>query len=94
MVVALVFISAIVALSHSIEGINLAAATIAIYLGSNCAIGIPSANPVNAIAFSTNDLITFKNQSRLGWITGFVMATISVGIYFVMAIVFNMMGLV
>ena len=94
MVVALVFISAIVALSHSIEGINLAAATIAIYLGSNCAIGMPSANPVNAIAFSTNDLITFKNQSRLGWITGFVMATISVGIYFVMAIVFNMMGLV
>ena len=50
MVVALVFISAIMALSSSIEGINLAAATIAIYLGSNCAIGLPSANPVNAIS--------------------------------------------
>ncbi len=94
MVVALVFISAIMALSSSIEGINLAAATIAIYLGSNCAIGLPSANPVNAITFSNTDLISFKNQSKVGWITGFIMATISVVLYFVMAIFFNMIGLV
>ncbi len=94
MVVALVFISAIMALSSSIEGINLAAATMAIYLGSNCAIGMPSANPVNAITFSNTDLISFKNQSKLGWLTGFMMATVSVVLYFIMAIFFNMVGLV
>ena len=94
MVVALVFISAIMALSSSIEGINLAAATMAIYLGSNCAIGMPSANPVNAITFSSTDLISFKNQSKVGWITGFMMATVSVALYFIMAIFFNMVGLV
>lgn len=93
-VVALVFIGAIMALSSSIEGINMAAATFAIYLGSNSSIAMPSANPVNAIAFSMTDLITFKNQSRLGWITGFVMATFSVVMYFVMAPVFTAMGLI
>lgn len=93
LVVALVFISAIMALSSNIEGINLAAATMAIYLGSNGAIGLPSANPVNAITFSNTDLISFKTQSRMGWINGFVMATVSVGMYFVMAIFFNMIGL-
>lgn len=94
MVVALVFISAIMALSSSIEGINLAAATIAIYLGSNSSIAMPSANPVNAITFSTKDLISFKTQSKLGWMSGFVMATVSVGAYFVMALYFNAIGLV
>lgn len=93
MVVALVFISAIMALSSSIEGINMAAAALAIYHGSNCSIGMPSANPVNAITFSNTDLISFKNQSKLGWISGTVMATISVGLYFVMAFYFNMIGL-
>ena len=66
---------------------------LAIYLGSNCSIGLPSANPVNAIAFSSTDLISFKTQSRLGWITGFIMATISVVMYFVMAVFFNMAGI-
>ena len=93
MVVALVFISAIMALSSNIEGINMAAAALAIYLGSNCSIGLPSANPVNAITFSNTDLISFKMQSRLGWITGFIMATISVVMYFIMAVFFNMAGI-
>ena len=93
MVVALVFISAIMALSSSIEGINMAAAALAIYHGSNCSIGMPSANPVNAITFSNTDLISFKNQNKLGWISGTVMATVSVGLYFVMAFYFNMIGL-
>ena len=93
MVVALVFISAIMALSSNIEGINMAAAALAIYLGSNCSISLPSANPVNAITFSNTDLISFKMQSRLGWITGFIMATISVVMYFIMAVFFNMAGI-
>lgn len=93
MVVALVFISAIMALSSSIEGINMAAAALAIYHSSNCSIGMPSANPVNAITFSNTDLISFKNQSKLGWIAGMIMSTVSVGLYFVMAFYFNMIGL-
>ena len=93
MVVALVFISAIMALSSSIEGINMAAAALAIYAGSNCSIGMPSANPVNAITFSNTDLISFKNQSKLGWVSGTIMATVSVGLYFVMAVYFNAIGL-
>lgn len=93
MVIALVFISAIMALSSSVEGINLAAAAMAIYLGSNCSIGMPSANPVNAITFSNTDLIAFKRQSALGWAAGVVMATVCVVLYFVMAFYFNMIGL-
>jgi len=93
LVISLVFISAIMAISGSIEGINLAAASLAIYLGSNCAIAMPSANPVNAITFSYTDLISFKTQSKVGWISGFVMATVCVAMYFVMAVFFNMIGL-
>ena len=93
LVVGLVFISAITALSGSIEGINLAAAVMSIYLGCNCACAMPSANPVNAITFSNTDLITFKNQSALGWAACFFMATFCCLMYFVMAFYFNLIGL-
>ena len=94
MVVAIIFISAVTAIAESFSGINLAAAVMAIYMGSNAVCALPSANPVNAITFSNTDLIKFKNQTFVGWTSNFAMATFAVGLYFIMALYFKAFGLI
>lgn len=93
-VVAIIFVSAVTAISESFSGINLAAAVMAIYMGSNAVCALPSANPVNAITFSNTDLIKFKNQTFVGWTSNFAMATFAVVLYFIMTLYFNAFGLV
>ena len=94
MVVAIIFISAVTAIAESFTGINLAAAIMAIYMGSNAVCALPSANPVNAITFSNTDLIKFKNQTFVGWTSNFAMATFAVVLYFVMTFYFGLFGMV
>lgn len=94
MVVAIIFMSAVTAIAESFTGINLAAAIMAIYMGSNAVCALPSANPVNAITFSNTDLIKFKNQTFVGWTSNFAMATFAVVLYFVMTFYFGLFGMV
>jgi len=82
MPVAVIFISLMFAMGDAMEGINLTAACLGIIMAAFAACATPAANPVNAICFSSTDLIKISTSIKVGCICCGLLCLICILVYY------------
>ncbi len=80
--VAIVFISLMFAMESSLPGVNMAAATVSIILGTFVAAATPAASGPSTFAFGLTDLVSPKNQVICGTLTAVFFAIVIIFIYY------------